>query len=372
MIRNIIFDWSGTLVDDLPAVLFASNAVFRSRGVAEFTLDQFRREFCLPFQEFYDRFLPDAPLAELEVCFHAHFREAQHLVTELPYALDFLQFCEARGIQTLVLSSAHQDHYHEQAQRTGFASYLRHPYVQVRDKRAKIQEILREHALRPEETLFVGDMAHDIETAHCGGLYACAVLTGYNHLDQLREAKPHLIVEHLGELRSILEIACLDLQRHLAPERSEEDAKSLTPIATVGALIFNSEDQVLLVRTRKWSDLWGIPGGKIKPGEPSIDALRRELLEETGQTVTDIQMVMVQDCIHPQEFYRPAHFLLLNYTCRANERRAVVLNEESQDYRWSSLQEALNLSLNQPTRILIEIVLAKSPTIPFSSPTGSH
>ena len=35
MIRNIIFDWSGTLVDDLPAVWQASNFVFRQAGVPE-------------------------------------------------------------------------------------------------------------------------------------------------------------------------------------------------------------------------------------------------------------------------------------------------------------------------------------------------
>jgi len=58
----------------------------------------------------------------------------------------------------------------------------------------------------------------------------------------------------------------------------------------------------LMVRTHKWSNLWGIPGGKIKWGEPSEDALRRELKEETNLNVTDIQFVLVQDCIHSKEF----------------------------------------------------------------------
>ena len=49
----------------------------------------------------------------------------------------------------------------------------------------------------------------------------------------------------------------------------------------MGALIFNAAGEVLMVRTHKWSNLWGIPGGKIKWGEPSEDALRREIKEET-------------------------------------------------------------------------------------------
>ena len=55
MIRNIIFDWSGTLVDDLPAVWKATNYVLAQAERAEMTLEQFRAEFCLPFTSFYER-----------------------------------------------------------------------------------------------------------------------------------------------------------------------------------------------------------------------------------------------------------------------------------------------------------------------------
>jgi ADP-ribose pyrophosphatase YjhB (NUDIX family) len=121
----------------------------------------------------------------------------------------------------------------------------------------------------------------------------------------------------------------------------------------VGALIFNPAGEVLLVRTRKWSNLWGIPGGKIKLGERSVDALRRELKEETNLDVEEITFVMVQDCIHSREFYRDAHFLLLNYTCRSEEPSGVALNAEAQEYRWVDPTEALGLALNQPTRTLL-------------------
>src|SRR3954471_20379440 len=87
------------------------------------------------------------------------------------------------------------------------------------------------------------------------------------------------------------------------------------PITTVGALIFNPSREVLMIRTHKWSNLWGIPGGKIKLNESAEDALRREVREETGLEISDIGFVLVQDCIQSKEFYREAHFVLLNYTC---------------------------------------------------------
>ena len=90
-----------------------------------------------------------------------------------------------------------------------------------------------------------------------------------------------------------------------------------------------------MIRTHKWSNKWGIPGGKIKWGETSEAALRREIKEETDLKVTDIEFVLVQDCIHSKEFYRDAHFVLLNYTCRcAGKNPRVKLNDEGQEFRW--------------------------------------
>ena len=130
------------------------------------------------------------------------------------------------------------------------------------------------------------------------------------------------------------------------------------PLATVGALIFNGAGEVLMIRTNKWSNLWGIPGGKIKWGEPSEAALRREIKEETGLDVTDIQFVLVQDCIHSREFYRDAHFVLLNYTCRcAGKQPRVKLNHEARESRWVTPAVAAQMPLNTPTRILLEAVL---------------
>jgi phosphoglycolate phosphatase len=205
MIRNVILDWSGTLVDDLPAVWRATNFVMRQAGVAELSLEQFRAEFRLPYLDFYQRYTPHVPIAQLEAWFYIHFRQVQDTVTELPYAREFLVFCRDRGLMTLLLSTVPHEHYTVQAARFGFDRYLNHPHLGVGDKRAKIHELLATHHLEPQETVFVGDMQHDIETAKHGGIVSCAVLTGYNSLEQLRASKPNLVVEHLGELQRILE-----------------------------------------------------------------------------------------------------------------------------------------------------------------------
>ena len=356
MIRNVIFDWSGTLVDDLPAVWEATNYVLAQAQRPEMTLEQFRAEFCLPFTVFYDRHTPQVPLPQLEGWFHSRFRQVQGSVCELPHARDFLEFCRASKLRMFVLSTVHRDHFAVQSAATGFGPYLEKLYVSVMDKRQKIHELLEENGLVPEETLFIGDMQHDIETARHGGIHSCAVLTGYNTLEQLRVAEPDLIVEHLRELREVLE----QNQFHQKPQSKRCEA-SHPPISTVGALIYNAAGEVLMVRTHKWSNLWGIPGGKIKWGETAVAALRREIEEETGLAVTDIEFVLVQDCIHSKEFYRDAHFVLLNYTCRCEGQPVVKLNDEAREFRWVTGAQALELPLNQPTRKLLLTAAERRP-----------
>jgi phosphoglycolate phosphatase-like HAD superfamily hydrolase/ADP-ribose pyrophosphatase YjhB (NUDIX family) len=347
MVRNIIFDWSGTLVDDLPAVWQATNYVLTQSQRSEMSLEQFRAEFSLPFIHFYHRHIPHIPLPQLETWFHSRFRQVQDSVCELPHAREFLEFCRSAGLRTFVLSTVHPDYFRVQAAATGFDKFVDRPYLSVWDKRAKIHEVLAENQMEPQETLFIGDMQHDIETAKHGGVHSCAVLTGYNTLEQLRAARPDLIVEHLGELRQILEHNELDLGGN-----TPEPDPAQVPVVTVGALIFNAAGQVLMIRTHKWSDLWGIPGGKIKWGEPAVDALRREIREETNLEVSDVEFVLVQDCIGSEEFYRPAHFVLLNYVCRCVGEPEVRLNHEAREFRWTTVDEALAMPINQPTRKL--------------------
>src|SRR5436305_4284564 len=145
VIRNIIFDWSGTLVDDLPAVWEATNHVFKEAGLAELTLEEFRAEFCLPFKKFYDKFLPHVAPDQLELWFHGKFKECQDSVVPLPHAREFLQFCRARELRTFVLSAVHRQHWTAQAEVAAFAEFIDDAFVGVLDKREKIQEILKKH-----------------------------------------------------------------------------------------------------------------------------------------------------------------------------------------------------------------------------------
>lgn len=86
MFKNIIFDWSGTLVDDLALTLDASNYVFSQYGKPCMNRDEFRAEFQLPYPDYYARVLPHADLDELEDHFRYAFRVSNAPVEVLPNA----------------------------------------------------------------------------------------------------------------------------------------------------------------------------------------------------------------------------------------------------------------------------------------------
>ena len=205
MLRNLLLDWSGTLVDDLPPVIGATNFVLEKHGRPPLSREEFRQKFRLPFTEFYEEYLPDIPLHELDAAFHGHFVTIQDDVTPLPGLYEFLDFCRESGRRLFLLSSMKREHYEVQSAKLGLAHYFEHPYVGVLDKRAKIGEILEMHGLDRDETAFVGDMIHDVETARHGGVMSIAVLTGYDSIEKLTPSKPDVVVSSLDALRKLLQ-----------------------------------------------------------------------------------------------------------------------------------------------------------------------
>jgi len=204
MIRNLIFDWSGTLADDLKPVWKATNAIFREFERKELTLEEFRQHFRLPFSGFYAELLPEATLDGLEPLYEKFFSHLHDEVTLLPGAREMLDFCAATHRRTFLFSTIKPSHFEVQGGTLGVLDDFEHAYVGIHDKREKIRELLLERNLEPSETAFVGDMVHDIETARHGGITGIAVLTGFDPIEKLLPARPAVILENLHALRQLL------------------------------------------------------------------------------------------------------------------------------------------------------------------------
>lgn len=64
-------------------------------------------------------------------------------------------------------------------------------------------------------------------------------------------------------------------------------------IPCVGAIVVDSQGRLLLIKRghEPGAGLWSLPGGRIEPDETDIEALVREVREETGLTVRPGRLV---------------------------------------------------------------------------------
>jgi phosphoglycolate phosphatase len=302
----------------------------------------YRREFTLPVERFYRRFIGDRPRDEIDAVFFRHFaaRMAQsELFADVPA---LLHICRLRGVALSICSSVPTDILDGLLTRLGLRAFFRHIGGGAADKIPVLQQIVAEAPFRPDETLYVGDTPHDIDAAHAAQVIAGAALYGYATEDRLRAARP----DHaFASVRQIIDL--IDREHLIASERRV--------IATVGGLLVAGSGELLLIRTAKWSGRWGLPGGKIDYGETMLDAYRREMREETGIDVERADWLCIQDCIESPEFTPPRHFLLINYVSHLPGRPEPRKNYESLQIGWFSPAEAAAMDLNQPTRAAIAL-----------------
>ncbi len=206
MFRNILFDWSGTLCDDLSLTLQATNYVISQYGLPALDRAAFRAEFQLPYPAYYSWKTPGVPIQELEDHYRRILNSPEAVpVTVLPHAREFLDYCKAVRIRCFILSSMDSAAFARQARELGLYDYFEGIHTGILDKESHIHTLLKQHGLRATDTAFIGDMQHDMKAAHEAGVCAIGVLTGYNNAAQLHEAEPDVVVPHLGMLQQLMQ-----------------------------------------------------------------------------------------------------------------------------------------------------------------------
>jgi len=101
--------------------------------------------------------------------------------------------------------------------------------------------------------------------------------------------------------------------------------------------------EILLVKTHKWGGRYSIVGGKVRSNELLVDALLREVREETSLSGDAGRHICTFDQIKNSGYYHAGvqHVFVDNVVTVSN--RLVQLNEEAQDYVWITADEALAL-----------------------------
>lgn len=81
---------------------------------------------------------------------------------------------------------------------------------------------------------------------------------------------------------------------------------------------------------------WGIVGGKIEPNETPIDALQREVFEETAINLTTSKIIYLTSCfVSKPKWHYTFHMFYYSLT----QKPTVKLSSEHQDYTWVNIKD---------------------------------
>ncbi|MEU5163504.1 HAD hydrolase-like protein [Streptomyces sp. NPDC020875] len=187
---HLVWDWNGTLLDDMTAVVGATNAALEVVGFDPITVDQYRSWYSVPIPRFYERMLgrlpTDTEWDEMDVAFHAAYLSRQDQCGLTVGAAELLAGWRAAGRSQSLLSMYGHEELLPAVRGRGIEAH----FVRVDGRRGPSgvskAESMGRHltalalTVSPERTVVIGDAADDaIAAAHVG---AHAVLyTGGSH-----------------------------------------------------------------------------------------------------------------------------------------------------------------------------------------------
>jgi len=103
---------------------------------------------------------------------------------------------------------------------------------------------------------------------------------------------------------------------------------------------------------------WSLPGGLVELGERLIDAVRREIEEETGLDVEVGPMVETFDRVHRDPEGRVRfHFVIVDYLCVARSGTAVA-GSDAEAVAWATSEELDAYGVNPHAAAVIRKGLA--------------
>ncbi|MBK7860345.1 MAG: HAD family hydrolase [Archangiaceae bacterium] len=211
MIRSVIFDLDGTLLDSIADIGGAMNDALEARGKPTHPIAAYLNFVGEGVEQLARRAAPEGEdLKTLVDEYRARYAQRMEQHTRpyegVPQMLDALL---GRGLKLAVLSNKRDDFTVELVKR----QLGRWPFAGVRGERVGVPrkpdptaalELAKQLGHPPEEVAFVGDTPIDVKTAIAARMLPVAVTWGFRGADELTRAGARHLVKHPSELLGVL------------------------------------------------------------------------------------------------------------------------------------------------------------------------
>ncbi len=211
MIRLIVFDCDGTLVDSQHVIVAAAGRAFRAYGLEPPSVAAVRAAIGLSLELAIAAWRPETEVAERTQLAEAYrtawraLRDQEGVREPLfPGALAALMELDRQGCMLAIATGKSRPGLLSVLEHHGLASLFvslqtadRHP---SKPHPSMLEAAMAETGSAPEETLMVGDTSYDITMARAAGVGAIGVAWGYHPVDNLLAAGATTILESFEDL----------------------------------------------------------------------------------------------------------------------------------------------------------------------------
>ena len=210
ILRGVLFDWDGTLIDSYAADSSAYLAMFREMGIP-WGLEQLARHYSPNWYRVYRAAkLPRARWDDADRAWRAQYaKHSPRLIAGARQVLVRLGRAHHLGLVT----SGDRDRVTQQLRafrltRLFGARVCSGDTPEKKPHPAPLRLALGQLRLEPSACVYVGDSPEDLQMAKSAGVRAIAVLGPFPTEKRLRAAKPEFLLESIRELPEVLKHLC--------------------------------------------------------------------------------------------------------------------------------------------------------------------
>jgi len=214
-----VFDWNGTLLDDVKANVEGTNATFAKLGRAPITLERYRETMDFPVTHLYARNGVDADtyLArgdELAEAFYESYAKASQNTPLRQGTQELLDWLLDQNVTMMVLSNYLQEELEAQMAARHVHHKFRHICGNDRavnkgitrtTKLERLKAYLDEFGYDPAKAFIIGDSFEEIEVGKHLGMTTVSVTWGCFSRSRLEKGGAHYLIDDLAQLREILQ-----------------------------------------------------------------------------------------------------------------------------------------------------------------------
>lgn len=202
MIKNIFFDFNGTILDDLQVCFEIESEMFEMEGLPQISLDFYKENFSFPVREYYKKVgfdvEKDADYDRLAKYFFKEYTRRQADESKLYDGLvDCLVKLKEDNYKLFILTATEKKLLIEQLKHLGidmyFDGFAACDDIHAKGKIEYGKEFISKNHIDPSESLMIGDCLHDFEVANEIGLKPVLFSQGHNSLKTLQKVNAPIV-----------------------------------------------------------------------------------------------------------------------------------------------------------------------------------